>query len=268
MEVSTHVSDLERIDVRRHKKYGAKQRVSVILRGSDAEISLLQQGDYQSPSVMSRVITKLWAELRARHEAGTFPSFSDGYGSTSLDTYTHTEQAGRAYWVTFTAWVEAERPSEIVDQDEALALMGGVEGLQALVTETLEQAQAERDEATLQAAVLREAQHILSHYAKQAVEDAKEVCRFDARLAGLVAEVTAQAKVEAHKRVAELRKDGSITYASTGDTVRPEAFELICERLEEATGSVSPVRDDSGFFGTETPGELALPQLPEAKHVH
>jgi len=264
MQVTTHVSDLERTDKRRTREYGATQRVSVILTMDD-EFAELRDGTYQAPSVLSRLVTLLWGELRARHKAGTFPSFCEGYGSSTLDTYTHTEQGGRrAYWITFSAWIPAERPSEIVDQDEALALMGGVDGLQELVESQLEAAKAAREAEVDKAAVLQEAQHILTHYAKELVAEAVETCRFEARLAGLVAEAAAEAQVKARAKLSELREEGSITYADTDKQVRPEAFRLICEHLEAAVSEVSPLPDSGpAFFDSQSAGEAALPELPE-----
>lgn len=162
---------------------------------------------------------KPWGETLDRHVISIFGAIQELLPEAKGGYSIFGDQRSQSY----TYFVESDRPSETVSEEEALRVLDlSVENIrEEVIPKAIEAVRASQSKAN----ALREAVYLAEEMAKDSLRKAKEVVRYEQRFAALNAELNAEVDAQLPTFVKELRNDP--TYKG-GQEMDPRAVEVAC----------------------------------------
>jgi len=201
--------EIERVEDRREKHYGARLQVAVYatLPERDSTCRLASRYYLVQEELHKLPMPGEW-QLLWMHEPRVHPPLTDGY--------------------SITLFRRAEKPSAIPKSAETLAVLATADGLpdlHAWLEDAIRAALAREDAHVAQLKRREQATQVAAHVGKLADARARQACRYEERLAGLMAEFEASRKTAlaavAAEVTADCAPDGSLTEPDGGAYYAP-----------------------------------------------
>jgi len=194
----------EKVDNRRERQYGRSLSISADITMEKTLDDWEKSGKFPS-TLIGLAATKAFSELEFPKEvewsAGT--ALNPGCACVLYSSY------GGPYFghLVFHLFVRSQKPSLIPSEEECMVLLGGPERIWEVVVESFCSGFEKQKEKEDHKERVQQAEAVLGHLRERVINKAKEVCRFEARMAALMAELETEAQVQVSKALRKLEKD-------------------------------------------------------------
>lgn len=229
----------DKIDIRREKKYGKV----VTLRASVPPLEGEGTG-WKSTNEASHIVREV-VEARPRGE-----ELNKKEIKISVDTCGYYGRGDKKYVFRVTRFLKADKPSQIISNEEARAELPADEVVQEYVKGVISEAQEALTKKLQQEKEDNLTIHLLNWCHRESEERAKKVCRFEQRLQALVAEFKSETMIQSKEVIEECLKEAPEVMKESGwnDNVREEVEKLakqyVAEHQRDGLPGRFPFHDD------------------------